>query len=419
VKHTLDYVLILVTLWSCVLPIPPVASFMNSRIIALFLAIVFLPASIKFMLSDSPVRWALLSIVAVVPFEFVRSVFFEQQTVMESIVRSVHAVGPCCALLCLVTTRRKLIFSLYSAITMETLSAAFAIAIHLVGEPFYTWRNILLSVREYELWDLSTFQTFASGLRGSVYLFGYDLLILIGMAIGLLIPQGHPKEKPLGEWKHRFVMLLVLVLSIGAMYLSGQRMPLVAIVVINILILIKYSITIIHLFISVIVALVLVFIQFQGTSSPFFVRMQAAHLEADGNLRLSLLQEAIRSLVESPFNPSIVYDRHVPVVRGQPLPPHVHLLTLLVRFGVQFAPVICYIVFSLYRWIVFQFRFVRFPTAWAFFFAFLGCFINGLTHNPGPWFAMPAASVILVLWMRAVEFESHGNGKDGSGTSAI
>jgi hypothetical protein len=118
-----------------------------------------------------------------------------------------------------------------------------------------------------------------------------------------------------------------------------------------------------------------------------------------------LIDTALYALKVEPLTPKKVYDGLVPTCRGEPLPPHVHFLTVLVRYGILTLPFVLYVLWKLGWCIARGLSYSHARSKIILVLAMITTVVYGLAHNPGPRLLVPPAVLLLSLFGKCLDLD--------------
>ncbi|OGS36739.1 MAG: hypothetical protein A2293_06820 [Elusimicrobia bacterium RIFOXYB2_FULL_49_7] len=399
--------MIILAAWLCFLPVPIIFHSFHAGSISILLVLIFGLHGAWQLSRKTAGRWTYISVIIIsVGFNLLGSIIFDKGEIIPLFTRVSHALGPMLIILLFIKDYSMLRFAVMTVMSMLFVSTFFAVAIDLIGDPFYSIKFYLISVSEHDILDQESFFSYASGLRGSVYMFGYDLIVLFGILAGFLY------NRQLSQAGNRRIQYILVAVGMAAVFftmqINGERMPVLISAAILCLALVtqKGDNAIAKIMAVLFIGTTLVVLGGALLNSDIttgaFGRLRSTSVESN-DLRMELIDIALYSLKNDPFSPLDTYESLAPTYLGNPLPPHVHFLTVLIKYGIGVLPVIIFIIYRLIRSSIFQIKYMSDQTSWMIYYALLGFLLNGLAHNPGPWWETPSGVFILALWGKSMD----------------
>lgn len=398
------FIVMFLATWTCFLPVPGIERYNGAVLIAAMLSVYLSSAGLQRLSTRTAGSWCYWSVLALPVFaELVFTVgrgVFETSVIADILL----FMGPFLAVVVLIRTPQLLRFTILAVMLFVSASALFGILTYYIGGPFVRLKFYIFDISDLQrkAEDLSGIGL-VSGLRGSAYMFGYDIAALFGMSLALFVFARNVLGF-LNPLLVRLAALITLLLSILSMHVNGERMPAICACI-----LVLHT-TLIHgyrryLFILVPFALIgiLSLSLEQVGEETILSRFRTQTVEKDAGLRVKLLEAAQSALSDAPLDPHDTYLSDVVASVGVELSPHVHFLTVLIQYGVLALPILLYVLYRTFRTGLTFILYVRDPFSWMIYFAFLAYILNGITHNPGPWIGTPSAVFLLALLGKHLE----------------
>jgi hypothetical protein len=404
-------IMLVLAAWLCFLPIPPVVQFINASYISLALTIVLGPSIMIKLSKKFNGKWCFASVFLIIVFLELPISYFNNSLTMNQFLFITFPLGPMFLIMYCLTTNELLGFTVNTVMIMIITSIIFALAIYIFGDTFFSMKLWLLSTSDSEILDYNAYVKFASGLRGSGYMFGYDLILLFGFLFGRTINTS--KSAPITAQKTKltsvtntFIMYFVILLDIFAMQINLERMPFISMFVLILFAMLKKenvkdSLKMLF-FISIVSVSALYLVNYFSGGGSLLRRLQGTDVETF-EMRMELLRCSWEAIIAQPFSPMKYYGAIAPLKYGNPNLPHVHFITVLVKDGILVLPILMYVIYQIINTIVHYFKYEQDQVRLMIMLAFVGYMVNGLVHNPGPWLGTASGVFILALLGKSLE----------------
>jgi hypothetical protein len=354
-------------------------------------------------------RWCYLTILLVAVGEIIFTIEYN----LPFISFLCASLGPMFAIIVGIRTRKDLDRSINIVILVIFISVCFSILIYFVGEPFISLRSGLFSGIDTDLTKETYNDAQAQGLvglRGSIYMFGYDLSLLMAFMMGGIVENIRQNRRG-----YALLFFAIAAVTMVSIFINAQRVTLLIFSLLSLIISLLYRVKLRFLILVLVVSVVVMGFLFSGYVDYLTVmdRLSEKRMDDSATFRLYLIETALYAVKVQPLAPEKVYNLLAPTIHGQPLPPHVHFLTVVIRYSILAVPFVLYLLWKLGGSIVSALRYSDNRSMIMLAFGMVASLIYGLFHNPGPWLMTPSGVLLLALYGKCLDFRLF-SGKNGT-----